>query len=419
MRTCLVAVAVVVVTAISALHRAVAQAPQTSDDPLRHGHALLIGNSHYRDPGWPQLDDIPLQLDTLQKGLRAHFDSLEVVEDLKTKELREKINDFVRTYGNDNDARLFIYYAGHGYTEVIRERNENRGYITGIDTPQVDGTAHGYAAARLKAISMGELRASLEDVVAKSILFLFDSCFAGTIFTSRGVHASPPLTKDVVAKLMENPARDFITAGRSDQRVPAHSPIPELFLEALSGAADPYKHGVISATEIHEYLLDRILQMRNINLTPQEGRLPEPAFSEGAFLFRVLNPVMPSPSESVPILGRAMPRHIEDQVKTHTFAIKLGATVRIGTYYQLNTKSCEAGPVPKIVQTSKPTIGKLVVEQTKVEPSQSQCSGYLIPAYIVNFKTGDKRGEEKITYEVIYQSAKLGTWKIEDTISVE
>src|SRR5262249_37581598 len=152
-----------------------------------------------------------------------------------------------------------------------------------------DGTSRGYNAARPYAISMAEIRAPMERTPAKSVLFIFDSCFAGTIFTDRAGNDQPlPLTKEKVAQLMEKPSRDFITAGRSDQRVPARSPIPGLLLAALNGAADPYKHGVISSTEIHAFLLDRVLQMRDIKLTPQVGRLPNPDFAEGAFLFRIL-----------------------------------------------------------------------------------------------------------------------------------
>jgi hypothetical protein len=117
-----------------------------ADDPLWHGHALLIGNSHYRDPRWPQLDDVSLQMDALRAGLRDHFDTIDMASDLETEQLRQKINSFLQTYGNDRNARLFIYYAGHGYTEVIRERNENRGYIMGIDTPAYDGTTQAYDA---------------------------------------------------------------------------------------------------------------------------------------------------------------------------------------------------------------------------------------------------------------------------------
>jgi hypothetical protein len=107
------------------------------------------------------------------------------------------------------------------------------------------------------------------------------------------------------------------------------------------------------------------------------------------------------------------------QTKTRDFTVKLGATVQIGTYYLINTKNCQAGPIPRIVQTSKPTIGKLVIEETKVEPSQKHCSGFLIPANIVRFEAGDKAGNEKITYEVVYQAKNLGTVKVENNITVQ
>jgi hypothetical protein len=93
-----------------------------------------------------------------------------------------------------------------------------------------------------------------------------------------------------------NPARDIITAGTSDQKVPAHSPIPELFLAALSGGADPHGLGVISSDGIYAYLWANVLRIPKINLTPQHGKLP--GFAQGQFLFRVLNPSIPAPNES-------------------------------------------------------------------------------------------------------------------------
>jgi formylglycine-generating enzyme required for sulfatase activity len=308
MRTYLFIFALLVGAALS-VHRAEAQVSRPADDPLRHGHALLIGNSHYRDSHWPQLLDIPLQLDALQKGLAAHFDTVQVEEDLDTDQLLAKLFGFLRTYGNDSTARLFIYYSGHGYTETILQRNEYRGYITAIDTPHYVGTAQGYAAARLKAISMAEIRAPLEEVLAHSILFLFDSCFAGTMFTDRsGNDPLRPLTPEVVSDLMKNQSRDIITAGKSDQRVPAHSPIPELFLAALNGAADPYKQGVISSVDIYTYLFNRVANIRDINLTPQQGSLPNPAFAEGKFLFRVINPAR-APDQVAVVTPRLVQPH--------------------------------------------------------------------------------------------------------------
>jgi hypothetical protein len=299
MRVCLL-IAAMLAAAILLPQRILAQGTRTSDDPLRHGHALLIGNAYYKDPGWPRLDDIPLQLEPLQRGLQGHFDTIQVAKDLKTEQLRQTISNFVRTHGNDNNARLFIYYAGHGYTEVIRERNEYRGYITGIDTPKIDSTPEAFKAARSLAIPMAEIRSLLEVSVAKHILFVFDSCFAGTIFTNRAAYNPPlPLPDDVVERLLAKQARDFITAGNATQKVPAHSPLPELFLAALNGAADFSGHGIISTTYIHLYLFDQIVRIPDFKLTPQVGKLPSPAFAEGEFLFRVINPEIESVEDMI------------------------------------------------------------------------------------------------------------------------
>jgi hypothetical protein len=95
------------------------------------------------------------------------------------------------------------------------KRNAYGGPITGIDTPALDGTVRGYDAARLRAVSIAQIRAPLERTPAKSMLFVFDSCFAGTIFADRAGNDPPrPLTPDKAAQLMEEPAREFITAGR-------------------------------------------------------------------------------------------------------------------------------------------------------------------------------------------------------------
>jgi TPR repeat protein len=303
MRTLLLVVAAVV-AALSSQHRVAAQVSPASDDPLRHGHALLIGNSHYR--AWPQLADVPLQLDELAEGLKIHFDTVDVVKDLETDPLRQKINKFLRSYGNDSNARLFIYYAGHGYTEPILAYNEMRGYITGIDTPTTDGSTQGYNKARLNAISLTEIRSPMAEVLAKHILFVFDSCFAGTIFTSRGGNDAPrELTPDVVARLLEKPARDIITAGGANERIPAHSPIPKLLLAALTGEADRYRHGVISAAEINMYFRDQLRYLPGNNITPQQGRLQDPNFAEGEFLFRVSASGGPA-SKPAPDQGRPL-----------------------------------------------------------------------------------------------------------------
>jgi hypothetical protein len=289
----------IVLAILSVQHNADAQVSSLSVDPLRQGRALLIGNSVYRDRRWPQLLDIPPQLAALETGLKKHFEYVEVVQNLESEGLRQKINNFLRVHGNSSNARLFVYYAGHGYTELIEERNEYRGYITGIDTPWIDNTKQGYDAARLRAISMMEIKAPLSEILAQHVLFAFDSCFAGTIFTSRTDSAPRMLTPAVVERLLGKPSRDFLTAGSANEIVPAHSPFPELFLAALNGEADRYNHGVISAADINAYLRDKLLQSRDVTLTPQQGRLPDATFAQGEFLFRTTAVVAPPAATAV------------------------------------------------------------------------------------------------------------------------
>lgn len=265
------------------------KATAQTDDPLRHGHALLIGISEYDDVSWPPLDDVPLQLESLRRALKPHFDTVEVAENLTTDRLWQKIDQFLRDYGNNSTARLLIYYAGHGYTELIPLYNESRGYITGTDTPSIASrTRRAFDAARLRSISMARIRAPLQEILARHVIFIFDSCFSGTIFTNRSINDHPiSVPPEAVNTLLETPARNFITAGRANQTIPAHSPLPDLLIAALNGAADRYQHGVISAEEIGIYLKDQMLRNPTTNITPQEGRLQDTAFSQGEFLFRV------------------------------------------------------------------------------------------------------------------------------------
>lgn len=262
-----------------------AGAAHADDDPLRHGYALLIGDWAYNDSRWPQLDDVRLQIDQLHAALSPHFDHVEVLPNPTFEQLDVGLRRFLRIRGNDERARLFVYYAGHGYTETDFVRNERRGFITGIDTPYIDGSAANYSGARVTALSMEAVRAMVSDTAARQVLFVFDSCFAGTVFNARSPQSSSMLSADEVTRMTAVPVREFITAGDANERVPAHSPIPQLLLNALDGEADRYNRGVITGQEIADYLLE---QTRNAGagITPRSGKLSG-IYGQGEFLFRV------------------------------------------------------------------------------------------------------------------------------------
>jgi hypothetical protein len=267
------------------------------DDPLRHGHALIVGTWEYSDPQWPRLDDVHLQIQQLEVALKPHFDDVQLLLNPTFDQLDAGLRRFLRTLGNDDNARLFIYYAGHGYTEVNSGRNEYRGYITGADTPYVDGTQSSFAAARVKALSMEAVRGLVSDVNARQVLFVFDSCFAGTIFAARSPAPHRQLSNDDITRIMKEPVREFITAGDIQERIPAHSPLPQLLVNALEGAADPYGLGVVTGQQISQYLWS---QTRGLGISPREGKLPGGYFDRGEFLFRTnLFRPPPSPASSL------------------------------------------------------------------------------------------------------------------------
>jgi hypothetical protein len=77
--------------------------------------------------------------------------------------------------------------------------------------------------------------------------------------------------------------REFITAGDMQEKVPAHSPIPQLLINALNGAADPYKLGVVSGEQLAQYIW---AETRGLGISPRHGKLPGGYFDRGEFLFR-------------------------------------------------------------------------------------------------------------------------------------
>jgi hypothetical protein len=296
-------------------------------DPLRHGHALIIGTWVYSDSRWPRLDDIDLQMQELKNGLQSQFDDVQVLRNPRFDRLDSGLRGFLRSYGNDPGARLLVYYAGHGYTEPDLHRNEFRGYITASDTPYVDGSQLSLDKARVRAISMEAVRGMVSDVNALQVLFIFDSCFAGTVFTARSpADTHSPLTDADIARLIQLPVREFITAGDINQRVPAHSPLPQLVLNALSGAADPYGLGVITGQQLAQYLWSQTVSM---GLSPREGKLPGGYFDQGEFFFRVSRfnanvPVNPTVETPVPITPSFNIPEPTDRLAIGRWAIQTG-----------------------------------------------------------------------------------------------
>jgi tetratricopeptide (TPR) repeat protein len=251
--------------------------PEDIQQLLQHrGHALLIGVSDYKS-GWPQLPNVKNDLQDLKAGLEPYFETVDIVPNPTVAQLRDRMGEFLLGQWNKPDERLFIYYAGHGFTDFNQSSRDNDGYITGSDTP-------GKAIA--KAMSFFEVDSWSRQTRARHVLMVFDACFSGSLFQTMGPPEEPARPDlDGVRRMLGQPMRYYITAGRQNEEVAADSTFATLLLRGLRGGADTYHMGIISADDLGSYLYHEVPKHSPRPQTPQYKSIGNARLSEGQFFF--------------------------------------------------------------------------------------------------------------------------------------
>lgn len=237
----------------------------------KESHALLIGVSDYT-AGWPDLESIPGELDKVQAVLEQQGFHVVRVMNPDSEELARQFRQFINKYGYLPDNRLLFFFSGHGYTRL----EGKKGYLVPTDAP--DPRIDEIAFAQ-KSLAMGQILAWAKDIEAKHALFLFDSCFSGTIFKTR---ALPKIPKHISAKT-SRPVRQFITAGSAGEEVPAESVFTPMFIRALEGEGDINSDGYVTGEELGMFLHDKVVDYSH--QTPQYGKLRDPNLDMGDFVF--------------------------------------------------------------------------------------------------------------------------------------
>ena len=90
-------------------------------------YALVIGIDDYDD--WSSLDEAVNDARKVAKALKQQGFTVITKLDLEDDELEDALENFIFDYGQDADARLFIWYAGHGHTL------NGRGYLVPSNAP--------------------------------------------------------------------------------------------------------------------------------------------------------------------------------------------------------------------------------------------------------------------------------------------
>ncbi|MBI5427764.1 MAG: caspase family protein, partial [Nitrospinae bacterium] len=239
----------------------------------KESHALLIGVSAYTG-GWPELRGVKEDVRSVKKVLENNGFHVVLAEDPTRERMEKAFNDFIIQYGQGENDRVLVYYAGHGHT--LKLLGGEMGYIVPADAPNPNRDRKGFLA---KAVDMQMMEVYAKRIQAKHALFLFDSCFSGSLFdVGRAIPEN-------IGHKTSKPIRQFITAGSADETVPDQSVFREQFVAALEGDADTDKDGYVTGAELGEFLHKTVVNYSRNAQHPQYGKIRDPRLDKGDFVF--------------------------------------------------------------------------------------------------------------------------------------
>ncbi|QDV37453.1 nSTAND1 domain-containing NTPase [Tautonia plasticadhaerens] len=298
-------------------------------DRVERRLALIVGINQYRKVR-------PLQTAVgdarcLAKLLRVHHGySVELLDkDVTLGRLRSWLVERLRDA--PEGGRLMFYFAGHGFAED-GDRGPN-GFLVPEDGDPDDVSTF---------LSMGELYEALIGLPCWHLLAVLDCCFAGSFRWSATRDLVPArggvLHRERYERFLRSPAWQVLTSASYNQRArdvvsrrvfgdrgstpEGHSPFAAALLEGLRGAADqrlltladgrPVKSGVITATDLYQYVRDRVEpefaddalpQTPNLWLLSARHGVGEYVFEAPGFDPKCLEPAPPLNEQANPYRG--------------------------------------------------------------------------------------------------------------------
>ena len=242
----------------------------------KDSYALVIGNGNYTND-WDPLNGALTDVEEVETLLKKHGFHVTLKKNLTKAKFDRAFAEFVLKSGEDANSRLLFYYAGHGYTRKSAT-DEDLGYLVMVDAPAPETDKVGF---ELESVSMESLVTQTDKILARHVLFVFDSCFSGTVLNVRD-RLTPP---ESISDRVQYPIRQFITAGRAGEVVPDHSDFKQAFLDLLDGRArEPFPDGYITGEELGFYLKNQV-PVYNPAQHPQYGKIRNPKLDKGDFVF--------------------------------------------------------------------------------------------------------------------------------------
>jgi Caspase domain len=252
----------------------VAKGSKTSAAIYAKNYAVVIGINQYRK--WPPLEAALNDAQGMQRFLEKQgYKIIALLDQEATRNNILKVLGYELPSMVESEDSVLVYFAGHGYTESLRDGGQE-GYIVPVDA----GTSDCF----LSAISMRQLKSITQRIKAKHILFIMDSCYSGLGFArSAGISVTE---SQYIKKISSLRAVQMITAGGMNEQAieeGGHGLFTKNLLNALGGAADLDRDGIITGSELGTYLRPVVTKASNNRQTPAYGRFE----GEGEYIFRI------------------------------------------------------------------------------------------------------------------------------------
>lgn len=239
-------------------------------------YAFIVGNGNYRN-GWSSLPGALKDVDEIAAFFERMGYDITLKKNLDKRSFEEAFTEFSSKYGEDPENQLLIYFSGHGHTHKMAN-DEELGYIVMVDAPLPEKDLWKF---RLSSVDLQYFILQSKLMKARHVLFVFDSCFSGTILNLRNSGVEPAYISDSV----KYPTRQFITAGRAGEKVPDRSHFKQAFLDLLEGRDnEPYPDGYITGEELGFHLKNKVPEY-NPNQHPQVGKINDAKLNKGDYVF--------------------------------------------------------------------------------------------------------------------------------------
>jgi hypothetical protein len=271
--------------------RVTAKTPDGTQVPLYRGsYALVVGNENYTG-GWDPLPGATRDVKDVAEALERNGFQVTFRTDLTRNAFTREMEGFCYRYGRDEDNRILFYFAGHGHTQEMAT-GEDLGYLVMVDAPVPEKDPVGFG---LSSVDMQSIITRAKMIKARHVLFMFDSCFSGSLLNLR-----ERVVPQTISESMRLPVRQFITAGRANEPVPDHSIFKQAFLDLLEGRdREPIPDGYITGEELGLYLKNKVPEY-NPTQHPQYGKINDIRLDKGDFVFVIkeasLTPGPPEPT---------------------------------------------------------------------------------------------------------------------------